>query len=111
MPKKEIIPASVVSEIESRVENFNKNYMAKKNSMYVFQIKGKFIYLMRTNDDDESLENICRLTYRGDLENTEFAIYKFSTEKYDPNEWGFPGERLVDGSLEGAMKAGLKAYP
>jgi len=109
MPKKEIIPASVVSEIELIVENFNKNYMSKKNSKYVPKIKGKFIYLMRT--DDESLKHICRLTYHGNLKKTDFAIYKYSTEKYDSNEWMFDGANFVNGTLKGAMKAGLKAYP
>jgi len=40
----------------------------------------------------------------------QFAIFKWSTEKYDPNEWMFPGSGLADGTVEGAMKAGLEAY-
>lgn len=59
----------------------------------------------------EAFEHVCRLTYCGDLENMEFTIYRYTTEKYDPNEWGFDGSKFVDGTLEGAMKAGLKAYP
>jgi hypothetical protein len=50
------------------------------------------------------------LTYAGDVDDMDFAIYKYSTEKYDPNEWGFTGSECVDGTLEGAMKAGLKVY-
>ncbi|HEX9839103.1 MAG TPA: hypothetical protein VGA72_07145 [Anaerolineales bacterium] len=30
--------------------------------------------------------------------------------KYDPEEWFFPGEELVDGTVVGAMKAGMVAY-
>jgi len=41
----------------------------------------------------------------------EFAIFKWSSERYDPEEWMFPGSEWVDGTIEGAMKAGLQAYP
>ncbi len=54
---------------------------------------------------------ICRLTYTGDMEGWEFAIYKYSDEHYDPDEWYFTGAEEVDGTIEGAMRAGLKAYP
>ena len=30
---------------------------------------------------------------------------------YDAEEWFFPGEEHIDGTIEGAMKAGLEAYP
>jgi hypothetical protein len=43
--------------------------------------------------------------------NWEFAIFKWSTERYDPDEWFFPGAEYVDGTVEGAMMAGLHAYP
>jgi hypothetical protein len=41
----------------------------------------------------------------------EFAIFKYSDERYDPDEWMFPGGEELDGTIEGAMRAGLKAYP
>jgi hypothetical protein len=41
----------------------------------------------------------------------DFAIFKWSMETYAPNEWMFPGSELVDGTVEGAMRAGLEAYP
>ena len=41
----------------------------------------------------------------------KFAIYKWSREQYDSDEWFFPGVEFVDGTIEGAMKAGLEAYP
>jgi hypothetical protein len=34
-----------------------------------------------------------------------------SKNRYDPNEGFFPGVEYVDGTVEGAMKAGLEAYP
>ena len=57
-----------------------------------------------------SVGPICRLEYVGDMKKWQFAIYKFSSERYDPEEWFFPGEEFVDGTVEGAMKAGIKAY-
>jgi hypothetical protein len=41
----------------------------------------------------------------------EFAIFKWSSERYDPDEWMFPGNQYLNGTIEGAMKAGLEAYP
>jgi hypothetical protein len=45
------------------------------------------------------------------MDKWEFAIFKWSSEKYAPNEWMFPGSEFVDGTIEGAMRAGLEAYP
>jgi hypothetical protein len=44
------------------------------------------------------------------MEDWSFAIYKYSDERYDEEEWFFPGSEHVDGTIEGAMKAGLEAY-
>ena len=41
----------------------------------------------------------------------EFAIFKYSDGNYDADEWMFPGSEHVDGTIEGAMRAGLEAYP
>jgi len=51
------------------------------------------------------------LKYTGDLTKWEFAIFKYSREIYDPEEWFFPGSQYVDGTIEGAMRAGREAYP
>jgi len=40
-----------------------------------------------------------------------FAIFKWSSERYDNDECMFPGSEHVDGTIEGAMLAGLHAYP
>ena len=45
------------------------------------------------------------------MKDWEFAIFKWSSEEYDSDEWFFPGSQFVDGTIEGAMKAGLEAYP
>jgi hypothetical protein len=53
---------------------------------------------------------IRRLTWNGKMDNWDFAIYKYSSEQYDPEEWFFPGAEFVDGTVTGAMKAGMAAY-
>jgi len=45
------------------------------------------------------------------MQHRDFALYKYNDERYDPDEWFFPGAEDVDGTIEGAMRAGLKAYP
>jgi hypothetical protein len=41
----------------------------------------------------------------------EFAIFKWTREQYDPDEWFFSCSNLLDGTIKGAIKAGLEAYP
>ena len=110
MATKDIMPAVAVKVIKARVSAFNDKYLSTKKSKYCPRIKGKFIYMMRTLDDG-GWEHVCRLTYSGNLKDLDFAIYRYTIKRYDPKEWCFPGSEFVDGTLEGAMKAGLKAYP
>lgn len=51
------------------------------------------------------------MEYFREISEWEFAIFKWSSEIYDPDEYFFSGSELVDGTIEGAMKAGIKAYP
>ena len=76
---------------------------------YQARFRGKHLYLDRS--DYGNLGPVCRLTYTGKKDNWEFAIFKWRTETYDGTEWMFPGSGEVDGTIEGAMKAGLQAYP
>lgn len=100
------IPEDVKQQVEQAVEEFNK----KLDYGYVVRYRGKHVYLDRKGYFGKA-SPICRLTYTGDMDSWEFAIYKYSTERYDANEWFFPGSNHVDGTIEGAMKAGLEAYP
>jgi hypothetical protein len=77
---------------------------------YVPRFKGRYLYLDRAGFGGR-LSEICRLTWTGDMTGWEFAIYRHSKNRYDPDEWFFPGAEEVDGTLEGAMRAGLAAYP
>lgn len=98
--KQHAIPLQTQEIIATRIDAFNK----KKHCNYVFKINGKFIYLLRDGGP------IGRCTYKDNLENMDFAIYKYSRGGYDPDEFFFPGAEYLDGTIEGAMKAGLEAY-
>lgn len=54
---------------------------------------------------------VYRLTYTGNMKQWEFAIYKYSSERYDSEEWLFNGSGEINGSIESALRAGLQAYP
>jgi hypothetical protein len=120
MPKKPIISPEIQAEVQKLIDEFNRTNLKESTSLlntffpskikrgYSARFKGKYLYLDRT-DRSEPLP-ICRLTWNGSMDDWEFAIYKYSSEKYDPDEWFFPGEEFVDGTVNGAMKAGMEAY-
>lgn len=103
------IPKEGKAELEARVVAFNQKNLAKTDVSYHVRFRGRFCYLERL--DYGCLSPIFRLTYSGDLNDLDCAIYKWSTESYDANEWLFPGSGKLDGTIEGAMRAGLEAYP
>jgi hypothetical protein len=76
---------------------------------YVPRFRGKYLYLGR--EDSGNVEPICRLEYIRRKRLWEIAIYKHGAGRYDPEDWGFPGNQMVDGTIEGALKAGMLAYP
>ena len=103
------LPDEVKTQVIAIVQHFNTNVIRNPHCMYIPRYKGKFLYLDR--QDYRRLHPICRLEYTGKMEDWSFAIYKYSDERYDAEEWFFPGAGHVDGTVEGAMKAGLEAYP
>lgn len=103
------IPEEVRQQADEIVQKFNKTIIKDPNRYYVPRFKGKFLYLDRY--DYDFLSHVCRLKYTGQIDDWDFAIYKYSDGAYDPDEWAFPGSGHVDGTIEGAMKAGLQAYP
>ena len=107
--KAAFIPDDVKRGVEAIVERFNREKSARDDCYYEARFRGKHCHLYRS--DCGYLGPICRLTYTGKMNGWDFAIFKWSSETYDPDEWMFPGSGLVDGTVEGAMMAGLEAYP
>ena len=103
------IPDEVKTDVEAIVQHFNTTVLRNPHCLYVPRYRGKFLYLDR--QDDGRQHPICRLEYTRNMGDWSFAIYKYSDERYDTEEWFFPGAGHVDGTVEGAMKAGLEAYP
>lgn len=107
--KPKSIPEEVKKRAEEIVKQFNQDGIADPQIYYLTRYRGRFLYLDRVSYGHSG--PICRLEYTGDIEKWEFAIFKYSDERYDSEEWLFPGAGYVDGSIEGAMKAGNQAYP
>lgn len=103
------IPEEVKNQADEIVKNFNKNGITDPNIYYLTRYRGRFLYLDRVSYGHSG--PICRLTYTGDINQWDFAIFKYSDERYDPEEWFFPGAGHINGTIAGAMKAGLEAYP
>lgn len=105
---KAAIPVSVKEEALRAIEHFNTKELDGTGYRYIPRFKGACLYLDR--DDFGTIGHICRLKYMGPEEGWNFAIYKYSNERYDEQEWLFPGSDWVDGTVEGALKAGMEAY-
>ncbi len=108
MPRKKTIPNEVRAEVEKIIADFNRKTFRNSGIAYSAHYRGKYLYLKR--NEYGSPAAICRLTYNGKMGNWGFAIYKWSDERYATNEF-FPGMGEIDGTVEGAMRAGLEAYP
>ncbi len=106
---KTAISKEIKQEVIDRVEQFNRKELHSGKCAYVARFRGKFLYLDRS--DYGRTQPICRLEFTGDINDWEFSIFKWSSERYDSNEWFFPGSGEIDGTVEGAMRAGLGAYP
>ncbi len=120
MAKKVSIKLTIeqMEQLGQRVEAFNK---ANKTN-YTVGFKGKFCYISRIDKKAAffgifgggSVEtNIGRLalTSENDINKMDFAVFKYSSETYDANEFFFPGAGKLDGTIEGALRAGLEIYP
>lgn len=103
------IPIEIQQQANEIVAQFNQKQI-KNKSQYIPRFKGVFLYLDRM-DYEGSPSEICRLKYTGSLDKWEFAIFKYSSNCYVPDEWMFPGTAHLNGSIEGAMRCGMEAYP
>jgi len=130
---KKAIPDEIRQEVKEIIERFNETELNSDSekqparnpvlrilalfrgqsidsrTYYSVRYRGQYMYFDRTSYGRTA--KICRLKYNGEIDNWDFAIYKYSREKYDPDEWFFPGSQYANGTIEGAMRAGLAAYP
>jgi len=106
---KKRIPDEVRAQVNAIVEKFNTEELQGAPCFYIARFRGSYLYLDRSAWG--RVGHVCRLKYNGGMDNWGFAIFKYSKEHYDPEEGLFPGGGHVDGTVEGAMRAGLEAYP
>ncbi len=101
----------ITEDIKNKVNDIVDAYNNGREKKYVprFQVTKGFLFLDR-DDDAWEVSKICRLKYKGKMDNWEFAIYMYSSSSYSPDECFFPGIEFVDGTVVGAMKAGDEAY-
>jgi len=121
MPRQPAIPLEIQAEVQKLVDEFNRKHFKKADPLlrmmlsgnanygYLARFKGKYLYLDRV--DHAKPSPICRLTWTGAMDKWDFAIYKYSDNYYDPEEWFFTGAEKVNGTVNGAMEAGKAAYP
>ncbi|MCY7326973.1 MAG: hypothetical protein LH618_00325 [Saprospiraceae bacterium] len=126
---------TISPDIQTSVQQIVETYNQKHKTKYQVRFRGKFCYLSRIDDHSEEVQfmnmaakmlglpksminqapqaetRIGRLEWTGDMSHWNFAVYKYSREEYDPEEWMFPGSEILDGSIEGALKAGKTIYP
>jgi hypothetical protein len=105
---KKMIPDEVREEVVNLVEIFNQEELQNAECSYLARFRGRFLYLDRIAYGRK--EPVSRMEYNREANKWDFAIFKWSSETYDPDEFFFPGSELVDGTIEGAMKAGMMAY-
>ena len=104
------IPIEVQQDANKIISDFNLKIFKKKPDLGYFAVyKGDFLYLDRKEGKDKC--PIARLKYTGKNNGWKFEIFKWSSERYDPDEFYFPGSKHLNGTIEGALKAGQEAYP
>jgi len=126
------IPKDIQKEISRIVESFNKEH----KTSFQMTFRGKFAYLAKVEEQptanifrqmlaqkmgipiekmpkqgSRAIETkLGRLKYNGQMDNWDFAVFKYSREFYDTEEFMFPGSFELDGTIDGALRAGLELY-
>ena len=121
------IPDEIKKEVLKIVDDYNKEF----ETMFQATFRTQYCYISRFDQarqlpafnffgisfkrnvpDDRIMEtNLGRLKWTGNMNEWEFAVYKYSRENYDPDEWFFPGARELDGTVLGVLKLGYTIYP
>jgi hypothetical protein len=105
---KQRIPDEVKQQVDEIVERFNQEVVQDTQRFFVTRFRGLYVYLDRLDGNIVSQRG--RIKYTGAMHDWEFAIFKYSSETYDPDEWMFPGSQYLNGMVEGALKACSAAY-
>ncbi|MEI7463540.1 MAG: hypothetical protein WCK03_04080 [Candidatus Taylorbacteria bacterium] len=104
------IPEEIKEQANKIISEFNAATFKKNSGIEYYAVyRTGFLYLNRREGERDG--PVARLRYKGSIDTWEFAIFKWSSERYDPDEIFFPGRNQLNGTIEGALKAGNEAYP
>ncbi len=92
-----------LSRIEAKPEVDLMSLLAKAMGMDIPRQKTRATHLIETK--------IGRLGFNTNMKDWDFAVYKYSREAYDAEDWMFPGFEEIDGTIEGALSAAPQIYP
>lgn len=129
------IPKDIKKEILEIVETFNEEH----KTSFLITFRGQFAYLAKTEKQQINMVNtfrqmiaqkmgipvkqiaeqnapiietkLGRLKFNGQMDNWDFAVFRYGREIYDAEEFMFPGAEELDGTIEGALNAGMELYP
>jgi len=104
------ISDEIKEQVQKIVDEYNRTDLRKLGCKFVCSYKSKFLYLS-LDEGFPQLAPTIRLKFTGDIKKWEFAIFKWSSETYTTDYFFIPGSEFVDGTVLGAMKAGIAAYP
>jgi hypothetical protein len=104
------VPEDVKEAVLQRVQAFNKVH--KTDFQVVFKKQYCFLSKVFPSFWSKPVETkLGRLEWTGDIEKWKFAVFRYGRSFYDPDEFMFDGAQKLDGTIEGAMRAGIELYP
>jgi hypothetical protein len=104
------IPDDIKEAALAIIEKYNKKkFRDNPDVSYYAKFRGEFLYLNRKEYGNDS--PIARLGFNGSMKDWSFSAFLYSCESYSDDLFMMPGIGFLDGTIEGALKAGDKVYP
>ena len=112
MAKRTAIPTEIKAQVQAIVDAYN----AENKLQYVVEFKGAFCYFSRLSKrkfvprligflfgirhESNIIESkLARLTWTGNIQKWDLAIFLYSRETYTTDYWGFPGINGFNGTV------------
>jgi hypothetical protein len=122
MAKKTAIPSEIKEAVQAIVDAYNVEYKLE----YAVVFKGAFCYFsrfakrpllssifIRIFSGEAATSKIetklARLTWTGNMDKWNLAIFLYSRETYTTDYWGFPGSEKFNGTVLSVLNCNL--YP
>lgn len=124
---------SISEDIKKEVLQIVESFNVEHRSSFEMTFRGTFVYLAKLEEQpmahifrqmiaqktgippiqgDMAIETkLGRLKYNGQMNNWDFAVFKNRKKVYDSDDCVFSGAEELDGTIEGALRAGRELYP